>query len=276
MKIRVYSDIHLEFEDYTPPAFEDADVVVLAGDIGKGLDGLNWARKTFPNRPVVYIAGNHELYGHHWPGTLHAIQHWSKDSNVWFLLNTSTVINGVRFLGCTLWTDFWLDGKKYLSQYVAGKYMNDYRQIKLTDGVTELAGKERLHPTDTAKAHEDSIAWMKRKFEEGFDGPTVVVTHHAPSGQSISPMHSKDELNPAYASRLEEFILEHKPVLWIHGHMHHHVNYRIGDTLVYSNPRGYPKQLVTNGFDPGRNVELSQIDGVWKANVEVRSEPDDA
>jgi 3',5'-cyclic AMP phosphodiesterase CpdA len=62
MKLRVLSDLHLEFLDWTPPAVE-ADVVVLAGDIHGGVRGVEWARRQFPDTPVIYVPGNHEFYG---------------------------------------------------------------------------------------------------------------------------------------------------------------------------------------------------------------------
>lgn len=69
MRIRILSDIHIEFEPYRPSEVE-ADLVILAGDIGVGLDGIRWAQRHFPDLPVVYIAGNHEYYGHSLPDYL--------------------------------------------------------------------------------------------------------------------------------------------------------------------------------------------------------------
>ena len=68
MKLLVLSDLHVEFAPFVPDAeaIQAADVVVLAGDIHKGVQGMDWARKTFLNQEIIYVAGNHEFYGQHW------------------------------------------------------------------------------------------------------------------------------------------------------------------------------------------------------------------
>src|SRR5258706_694990 len=60
LRIRIYSDLHLEFAPFVPPA-NDADTIVLAGDIANGAAGVEWARETFKG-PLIYLAGNHEDY----------------------------------------------------------------------------------------------------------------------------------------------------------------------------------------------------------------------
>ena len=105
MRIRVLSDLHLEFMDWNPPK-AGADVVVLAGDIHVGLKGIEWARRSFPSIPIVYVPGNHEFYGEHIHDMTQELLMEGRRVGVDVLDGRSTVIGGVRFLGATLWTDF--------------------------------------------------------------------------------------------------------------------------------------------------------------------------
>ena len=107
MKVRILSDLHLEFAVLLPPSI-DADVVVLAGDIGVGLDGLAWARNSFPGVPVIYVPGNHEYYGH--DIELRSDLRRQSNDGLYVLDDEAIELQGVRFVGSTLWTDFALNG----------------------------------------------------------------------------------------------------------------------------------------------------------------------
>lgn len=115
MKIMVLSDLHLESLTFEPDqeALRAADVIVLAGDIHPGVEDIVWARQTFEDKPVVYVAGNHEFYGGDWDQTLDQMRQTAKANDVHFLEDDCVTIAGVRFLGCTLWTDF-----AYFGQYL--------------------------------------------------------------------------------------------------------------------------------------------------------------
>ena len=131
MRIRVLSDLHMEFAPfYAPPA--DADVVVLAGDVAPGLRGLEWARSAFGGAPVVYVAGNHEFYCHATPKLADDLAREAEGSPVHVLENAEVVTGGVRFLGCTLWTDFDLFGERIRSAAAAHAAMNDFRLIRVS------------------------------------------------------------------------------------------------------------------------------------------------
>jgi predicted phosphodiesterase len=112
MKIHVLSDLHLEFAPFAP-AETDADVVVLAGDIWNGGKGIVWARDTFRNQEIVYVAGNHEFYGTHWERLPENCQRMARACGVHFLENAQVEIGGVRCLGASLWVDFDLRGEAY-------------------------------------------------------------------------------------------------------------------------------------------------------------------
>jgi len=113
MKLLVLSDLHLEFAPFVPEpaAVAAADVVVLAGDISPGTKAIAWARQAFPGKPVVYVAGNHEFYRCDWDKLPGALREEAKKHDVHFLENEAVTIEGVRFVGATLWTDFALFGQ---------------------------------------------------------------------------------------------------------------------------------------------------------------------
>jgi len=108
MKLHILNDLHIEFEDFAPPA-TDADVVILAGDIGVGVEGLRWAKDRFLDRPVIYVPGNHEFY-HHDLSLIEELKAQAPE-HIHVLNDDQVVIGGVRFLGCILWTDFALFGE---------------------------------------------------------------------------------------------------------------------------------------------------------------------
>lgn len=239
MKLHILTDLHIEFGDFTPPQ-TDADVVVLAGDIGLGLSGLRWAAQRFPDRPVIYVAGNHEFYRH----DIRLLEQLRADApgNVHFLENDSVEIDGVRFLGATLWTDFELFGvaEQYFAMQHARQYMTDFTIIR-------NAGL-RFTPNDALALHTQSRDWLTVMLAEPFDGRTVVVTHHAPSVQSIHTRYASDLLSAAFASNLETLMGRDRAALWIHGHMHDSFDYEINGTRVLCNPRGYTPDALNPAF----------------------------
>jgi len=248
MRIHVLSDLHTEFAPFDFPPVE-ADVTVLAGDVGIGLTGLKIAQQL--PRPVVYVAGNHEYYGGATPHLTDKLRAQAAGSNVTFLEDGEAVIAGVRFLGCTLWTDFSLFGfDRWRSACdEAQATMVDYRRIRNSPAFRKLC------PRDTALIHTRSRAWLKSKLEEPCAGPTVVVTHHAPHANSLAPAYRQDLISAAYATDLSELLGVVPRLLWIHGHTHHAVDYPVGVARVLSNPRGYAGE-ITPGFRPDLVIDV--------------------
>lgn len=243
MRVRIYSDLHLESAAFDPPNVT-TDVIVLAGDIGEGLAGLTWAREKF-DAPIIYVRGNHELYGQRLPEADESFSAEAKRLGICFLENASTVINGVRFLGATLWTDFRINGYSRpsgpddddvrIAMGEAKRLMNDYRYIRF--GRKRKKARDRMTPVNTLSMHIASRDWLQRSLAETFDGRTVVVTHHAPHLLSVPTHRVGDRYTPYYASHLPQLV--RAPVdLWIHGHFHTSCDYTIGTTRVISNPRG--------------------------------------
>jgi predicted phosphodiesterase len=245
MKIRIYSDLHLEFQDWTPPPLA-ADVVVLAGDIHVGTRAFAWARRHFKSEPVVYVAGNHEYFGSDIPSMQQSMRSAARDFDIHFLERESIVIDGVRFLGTTLWTDFALYGAEPQQVADAMDYalhaMYDYKSIKRSP-------LENLQPEHTRQMHIEQSGWLKMELDAPFAGSTVVVTHHLPHLNSVHPIYEGERSNPAFASDLSALFSD-RVNLWVHGHTHESMNYRVGRTRVVCNPRGYLPRLPNLNFVP--------------------------
>jgi predicted phosphodiesterase len=249
MKIQVLSDLHSEFAGFIIPK-TDADVLVLAGDIGAKLSGLEQAL-TSCQIPVVYVAGNHEYYGTAIPKLTEELRVAAQHSHVHFLENDLLMLDDVRFLGCTLWTDFAIFGleNRTLAMWQAEQQMADYRLIRRSPDFS------RLRPADTASLHVASLNWLKQQLELPFEGRTVVVTHHAPSAKSFNPKYNTDFVSAAFASNLEGLMDRFEIDVWIHGHTHHCVDFVQNNTRILSNQRGYPDERLA-GFNPNLVIEI--------------------
>ncbi len=267
MKILVLSDLHLSSTAFPimrdgQRVDRDADVIVLAGDIDEGVKGIRWARETFPDKPIVYVAGNHEFYRHHWTHHVDDMRKAADKCDVDFLEVDAIDLGGVRFLGCSIWTDFELYGadRKSDAMRLAKDSMNDYKLIKISRTAEFYWVKSWcLIPALTERRHRGSVEWLEQKLGKGEPDKTVVVTHHAPHPQSIPARYQGDLLSTSYASDLTR--LMGKSCLWIHGHTHSSADYVVHGTRVVCNPMGYPHKnggTETAGFDPGFLVEVNE------------------
>lgn len=243
LKLLILSDLHLEvWRDQAPLSAAlktRPDVVVLAGDIDTGTRGITWADTFFSGIPVVYVHGNHEAYGHQLDELQFALDEASKKTaHVHFLQMRELKLGSVRFLGCTLWTDFRLFGNDQYARAIAacGEAMYDYERIHLASH-----GLRKLQPLDTEQLHLQHRDWLRSRLAEPFDGRTVVVTHMAPSARSVTPKHADDMVSAAYASRLDDLVA--RADVWIHGHMHDSLDYQLGGCLVLCNPLGYKNRV---------------------------------
>ena len=250
VRLHVLSDLHLEFGSPAPPA-ADADVVVLAGDIARGTAGVQWASEWAAGRPVLFVAGNHEFYGSSLTGVIAALRSAAAGSSVHFLEDRELEIDGVRFLGCTLWSDFDCDGleRRAESMALCERVVRDYHLI-----FDEVNGAS-LTPADTRARHLASRRWLTGRLGRHFDGPTVVITHHAPLILRRLPLAAMRALAGAFTSDLSELIGAEHEALWIFGHTHRAADLERDGARVLSNPRGYPHEPV-EAFDPALVVEL--------------------
>ena len=250
MKLHILSDLHIEFGGLEPPK-TNADVVILAGDIHLGIKGFDWAKDNFRNQKVIYVLGNHEYYRGAIPKLTDKLKKLSLGTNVHILENEALTIEDVRFLGCTLWSDFRLLNNLNIAVIVAHEMMNDYRLVRLSPIY------RKIQPSDTAIWHGRSRSWLERELKKGKKEAkkTVVITHHAPSVLSVSEHYKNDHLSAAFASEMEKFIEKTEPDLWIHGHLHTSSDYHIGSTRVICNPRGYTDE-PNNNFDVDLVVKI--------------------
>ena len=266
VRIAILSDLHLDirrrhllrsaasepeglaaFDALTEGAREtarDADIVVLAGDISGGTAGIEWAATTFPDVPVLYVAGNHEFYRFEHSDLLARLhQVAAATPHVRFLEQSEITLNvrgrDLRFLGCTAWTDYGLYGEAMADEAMtrAEALMYDHHRINF-DG-------HLFRAEDAHGLHRRAMEWLSARLSE--NGDAIVITHHAPSPDSVEPRFQGDSLSPAFATDLRDMIGRHAVPLWIHGHTHHNVDYRIGATRVVTHQWGYPFEDVARG-----------------------------
>ncbi|MGB7478767.1 MAG: metallophosphoesterase [Burkholderiaceae bacterium] len=253
MRLSILSDLHLSVADMPAPQ-PDCDVVILAGDIARPQQAVAWAQQF--SQPVIYVPGNHEYYGGSLSGTQRSLRELCGGAGIQLLEQAEWRLDGVRFLGCTLWTDFRLpptEAERASTMTLATQFIRDFSRIKQDDD-----GEELFTPTASRALFDHSVAWLEARFAEPFAGPTVVVTHHAPTRGSIHPRFADSPVNPAFVSDLAPQLLRWQPRLWIHGHVHDSCDYRIGDTRVLCNPRGYARGGTPENplFDPQLVVEI--------------------
>ena len=242
MRINYFSDIHLEFGALEVPENE-ADVIIAAGDIGIYNQGLEWLKKT--RKPVIYIAGNHELYSNEYLDTMKNIRSKCAGSRVHFLENNTFVYKNVRFLGCTLWTDLFAEGGE--KAITLGKKLNDFNQIHYGEGLFNI---HRY-----SQAYHRSRFWLEKELAQPFDGKTVVVTHHAPLMWSWN--HATNEIKKlAYCNNLKQLFQDYQIDLWVHGHTHSISDYKLENARIVCNPRGYAGMRTVEKFDLNRIVEI--------------------
>jgi Icc-related predicted phosphoesterase len=274
MKIAYCDDLHLEFDQITLKNTEKADVLVLAGDIclvsqlgsypddpdeflygrnGRIHDFFINCSKEFKH--IIYVLGNHEHYRYNIKDSLNDLKkHLGYIKNLHILERESVIIDGVTFLGATLWTDMNSGHDETIER--VSYAMNDFRIIYNSDS-NDITRENRLStafdswdptdararwtPLDAVVQFNATVAWIDMVRESTTIDKLVVVTHHAPSFKSIHPSYVHDVLlNGAYASDLEQFIIDRPDILvWFSGHIHHKNQYYIGNTLITSNPRGY-------------------------------------
>lgn len=296
MRLLVLSDLHLEFgASLTVPPEVQYDAVVLAGDINSpGTRAVHWAAResSFGGRPVVYVPGNHEFYGREMRCELEAMRKAAQGTSVHVLSRDAVVIDGVRFLGATLWTDFALpvanedepadfheeiDIARALAS--ANRYVNDFRSIEVATPMRrqyrERQETRLLCAEDTLAMHWVDRDWLRRELDAGHGGATVVVTHHAPHRRSVAKRYRSDWVTPAFVSDLPDSLFVGRamwvsgrqraiggPALWVHGHTHTAFAYETGGCRVVSNPRGYrlsDSSWENAQFDPGLVVEIDSL-----------------
>lgn len=248
MKLWIFSDIHrdLSKRPWTPIRIPDADVAIVAGDVGHGVTkSVNWlAEFVRPAMRVCFVAGNHEFYHSTWEDEIDRGRAAAAEHGIDFLENDTVEIGGRLFSGCTLWTDYALNGVANRADAMkrAARWMNDHRLIARET----LSKRLPFRPEDAFALHDRARTFLTAALAANNDPATrrahVVLTHHAPSPRSISPAYAGNALNPAFVSDLEPMMGSHGPDIWVHGHVHSCVDVACGRTRVICNPRGYDRE----------------------------------
>ena len=286
MKIKLVSDLHLEFSDCFINNDEGADVLILGGDIciaqdlhdhpepantadqaaianGTGLGRRQltaqrfrdfFKRCSFQFPHVIYIMGNHEFYnGKFYAGIDYMREECAKYPNVYMLEQDMKIIDDVVFVGGTLWTN--MNRRDPLTMHAIEGMMNDFRIIR-----NDARNYAAMSALDVAIRHDKTLAYIEHIVHEHRNKKCVVVGHHSPSFQSCHPMYGNDTLmNGGYHSDLSEFIMDHPQIkLWTHGHTHHPFDYVLGETRVVCNPRGYENDGYSEqtGWSPNLILEI--------------------
>ena len=255
MKFQILSDLHNEFSIFEPPEIQ-VDGVILTGDIDLGVKGAYWAIEKFKNIPIIYIAGNHEYYRNKLPEINCKLIEISKtNTNFFFLENDAIIFDGIKFLGCTLWSDFLLFGQENfgISCDNAEQLLSDFFHIRL--GASNSYRKFRA--ADSIRMHKQSIVFLEDELFTNHQLTTVILTHHAPLINSIPRLYRSDLLSSAFASNLEGLIKKYKPDFWIHGHTHFNVDYFFDETRIVSNQRGYYPIELAGDFKEDFVIEIN-------------------
>ena len=272
MKIQLLSDLHLEVHPhYQPAPAPGADLLVLAGDIGSYQKGSQLADADFGLQrfsplhgwptPVFFLPGNHEydMLDFH---TAHARLRATCDRlGIVWLEREVVVQQGVRFVGTTLWTDF--DalgpaadqpgatlGQQLVAREKAFRAANYYLR---TTGAT-LHGQPLLAQQVRELALE-CRPWLEQALAVPFAGPTVVVTHFAPSLRSADPRYGSTPGTAGFCNAWDELL--EKADLWLHGHLHAPSDYRQGRCRVVANPMGYARKNEQLGFRAGLLIDTA-------------------
>jgi predicted phosphodiesterase len=251
MRIQILSDLHLSRGEPDIPR-TDAALVVLAGDIARPREAIAWAARL--GKPALYVPGNHEFYGSSIGATLRELAEASAGTNVTVLDDAVATVEGVRFLGSTLWTDFRLDGggeARTRAMEFSQRFVRDFSRIRDDDGAP-------FTPEASAARFARHAAWLDARLREPHDGPTVVITHHAPARESVHARFADSPVNPCFVSDAAHLMGAARVRLWIHGHTHDSFDYRVAGTRVICNPRGYAKDGVDENasFDPALVVDV--------------------
>ncbi|MHB8369458.1 MAG: metallophosphoesterase [Leptospirales bacterium] len=290
MKIQFASDLHTEFGG-TPIRRNHlvGDVLVLAGDIAGTTNGLvDYLNRLHTNRPILYVVGNHEYYGGNWDKAV-GLYSWAIEKaglgNVHLLENDAIEIGGIRFLGTTLWTDCMAGEQGLAAEAMVADFLKiegpkntvdtvPLSKVSLPPGYVpsraetlsflqhmgnDMTKKATLSWQAMAERYHESLEWLKQEIVKPFPGKTVVVTHFAPSLESNAAEYADSPIRGYFCNDLDSWIEglgDRAPEIWIHGHTHHCVDYRIGKTRVVSNQNGYLGIEKVEGFDPTKTVEI--------------------
>ncbi|SED17464.1 metallophosphoesterase [Rhodobacter sp. 24-YEA-8] len=247
MRILVIADLHLDLWDHARrdpfgpllPIFQTLDAIIIAGDLAN--DPMrNWpgaleriGQLIEPSK-VWVMPGNHDYYGWNLAGD-DGLRALAERAGMHFAQKASVEFGGVRFLCCTLWTDFSLHAEPHVSKVTAQRAMNDYFQI-----ARDANGSDLVLPDDVVRKHKEQLVWLASALDKAFEGRTVVVTHHCPSPAALG---TDNRLAPAFCTDLSSLTVTRRVDLWLFGHTHRHLSAVPVRTPVVNVSLGYPREV---------------------------------
>ncbi len=253
MKIHLSSDLHLEFRANALATLpETADVIVLAGDIHVGFaaaDVVRTVAEAHANAQVLFVPGNHEYYD----SDISTLEDYLRRSlqgitNAHYLDREVIIIDGVRFIGATLWTGF-----DILPQFYPSQAMREAR-VCLADFVCIHYRGTLLTPRKMASLYARDRAWLQEQLGDNSHAKTVVVTHFAPCLETEHQTIPRSPLTSYFQANCEPLIRQYQPDLWLFGHNHWNIQTQLGETRLVSNHGGYPGEL--GSYDPGLLIKV--------------------
>ncbi len=283
MKLQLLSDLHLESNPhFTAAPTPGADALVLAGDIGSYQPGSKLTTLNIPDFglgrfsplpvagggagwpvPVFFLPGNHEYDGLDFDEAHFRLRETCERLGITWLERETVVLAGVRFIGCTLWTDF--DALADLNPQINPQVNSQAADSKLTQ---QLQAREKAfraanfylkknhafrqgQPMLADAVREEGVKsqdWLRAALAASFDGPTVVVTHFAPSLLSADPRYGLNAGTAGFCNGLDELLGSAR--LWLHGHLHCPADYVKNGCRVVANPLGYARKGEQDAFRP--------------------------
>jgi len=255
MRINPVSDLHIDFSNWKPRLDPDSfDAFVIAGDTGNkkiGVNSIQWAIKKY-GKPVILVLGNHEYYD----GVFQEVNRYWKDLEkrpemkglLHVLINESVEIQGQRFVGTTLWVDIPPQMEVAIKQE-----MNDFNWIKYQD---DKGMARKLDVPTVNQWHREAKQFLDRELRE----EDYLITHHAVCSLSCADHFRGDPASCGWIADISEVILDRKPKIVQHGHVHDSFDYMLGDdSRVICNPKGYSGMDVNKKFDPSLIINTKEI-----------------
>ncbi|HSW16241.1 MAG TPA: metallophosphoesterase [Ramlibacter sp.] len=270
MKIQLFSDLHLEVHpDFRPQPAPGADLLILAGDVGSyqsgsQLQGDDFGLARFSPRhgwptPVLYVPGNHEYDGLDFDATHERLRALCAELGITWLERETLLIDGVRFVGTTLWSDF--DALAVSAPDTTRMLKAREKAFRAADfylsRISATRGGEPLLARGWRELGLVSQAWLREALREPFNGPTVVVTHFAPSLRSADPRYGLVPGTAGFCNALDDLLP--KATLWLHGHLHCQQDYTEGGCRVMANTLGYARKNEQEGFREQFVIDLDRV-----------------
>ncbi len=278
MKLQLLSDLHLEVDpSFIPQPAPDADLLILAGDIGALPDAPlsrhgqpDWCLTRFSPKlgnwpvPVVYLPGNHEFDGQDFDACYAALRAHAEGLGMIWLEKETLEMGGVRLIGTTLWTDFdalchWPQRMPESAPGAMTHRLNARQRASHAANfyLNKVGTTRHSQPFDATAVRDEALvcqAWLAAQLQQPFDGKTVVITHFAPSLKSHDPRYGITPGTAGFCNSLDELV----PLadVWLHGHLHCPSHYHIGKCQVRTNPLGYAKSGEQAGFEPQWVMEV--------------------